>query len=646
MQCFCIGQRKIAGVLALVVLLVSTPHAHADSVVTFKYTPAPRAQVAIWIEDGQGRYLTTVALTEAVAFRGIGNRPGASNMNSGYRWPYGRREGVLPVWAHRRASAPGAKLFPRVIFQKRVEGLASRTSSDQSPDSYYCLQFDAMKSTRDQLDAVSCATAFSSDKGRYLTADDKALGYAEPFEETSGMGYRQPLPLGSVYPARMDVAFCTDTGCYDHTDVTRYAADARAVMPEIDAVTMATPPGDAPQRVLFRVPNTWPAGEYAAFIEVNLEGDYNGAWNDKTFPKPVSPKADWDIYSLDYGYPYRGQPSLVWKVVFHVGSAQGETVATAEPAGRSSWKYWAKGYGQLEPLSFAVGDPQAIANAAAHSGTERLRQDANGQRFSAVSMTAEVAMNPGLPDAGPPQPDGGTNGHDPTDDAGPSELPPVGSQNPVLVAADGSVGEIEHLMLERDPNPLRAHEQAHLRMQATHSAFPLHAYEVRVSEEPIQNESAFIRDGRQAKTIVDAAEGPTLLTLPIEIPEGTWIEGTIADLKAETHYYVGVRATDEFGHSGPITMAEITTTARQFTTVTPCFVASVAYGSPLAQEVGVLRRLRDRYLMPQLIGRAFVGTYYRVGAQAARWIEPQPRLRAALRSLLAPIVALARARSL
>src|SRR6195952_2445027 len=79
--------------------------AQAQGVLTFKYTPAPRAQVAIWIEDANGQYLATVALTDAVGYRGIGNRPGSSDMNSGYRWPYGRREGVLPIWAHRRAAA-------------------------------------------------------------------------------------------------------------------------------------------------------------------------------------------------------------------------------------------------------------------------------------------------------------------------------------------------------------------------------------------------------------------------------------------------------------------------------------------------------------------------------------------------------------
>jgi hypothetical protein len=124
----------------------------------------------------------TLRLTEAVARRGIGNRPGATQMNSGFHWPYGRREGVLPgVGASaRRGSGGGA--FQRVIFQDRLsEGYASRTSNDQSRDEYFCLSFNTATTTRDALDAVSCASLFNSDKGRYVTNGDMQAGYAEPF---------------------------------------------------------------------------------------------------------------------------------------------------------------------------------------------------------------------------------------------------------------------------------------------------------------------------------------------------------------------------------------------------------------------------------------------------------------------------------
>src|SRR5687767_12505534 len=78
------------------------------------FTPIDRAQIAVWVERDDGTFMGTLALTYAVAKAGIGNRPGALQMNSGFRWPYGRREGVLPVWAHRRAAVKGAAQWKRV----------------------------------------------------------------------------------------------------------------------------------------------------------------------------------------------------------------------------------------------------------------------------------------------------------------------------------------------------------------------------------------------------------------------------------------------------------------------------------------------------------------------------------------------------
>src|SRR6187431_477123 len=147
-------------------LLIAASPALAQNArrVAVSFTPTARASIAIWIESADGSRFASVGLTEAVAYRGIGNRPGATQMNSGYRWPYGRREGVLPVWAFRRAAAPNAKQFKRIIFQdRRSEGCASRTSADQSVDDYYCLSFDQESTGRDALDAVTCASVFSSD---------------------------------------------------------------------------------------------------------------------------------------------------------------------------------------------------------------------------------------------------------------------------------------------------------------------------------------------------------------------------------------------------------------------------------------------------------------------------------------------------
>ena len=83
-----------------------------ERAIVLNFTPTERAQIAIWIESADGTFLNTVGLTQAVSVRGIGNRPGATQMNSGFHWPYGRREGVLPIWAHRRAVGAGRDAVP------------------------------------------------------------------------------------------------------------------------------------------------------------------------------------------------------------------------------------------------------------------------------------------------------------------------------------------------------------------------------------------------------------------------------------------------------------------------------------------------------------------------------------------------------
>ncbi|MDH5492679.1 MAG: DUF2271 domain-containing protein, partial [Myxococcales bacterium] len=255
--------------------LIGAPSSAAaqERIVEFSFAPTARAQIALWLERADGSFVQTLALSESVAFRGIGNRPGAMQMNSGFRWPYGRREGVLPVWAHARAAAPGAELFERVIFQDRIsEGYASRSSDDFSRDDYFCLSFNQLTTTRDALDAVSCASVFNSDKGRYLDTDDLASGYSEPYLDGT-LETSRLLSGTSLYPPRRDVLRCTSPGCWDHPDVERYREDALRLMPELDAITMATPSGGSLKTIQLTVPSGWPDGEYVAWIEVNTEGD-------------------------------------------------------------------------------------------------------------------------------------------------------------------------------------------------------------------------------------------------------------------------------------------------------------------------------------------------------------------------------------
>jgi hypothetical protein len=553
------------------------------------------------------------------------------------------------------------------------------------------------------LDAVSCATQFNSDKGRYLTQADVDKGYSEPYEQHNGsgslVGMMQPLPLKSMYPARMDTSKCPVEGaCFDGNDVDHFADDVRDVMPDIDAVTKATAPGESAQKLLFTVPKAWVQGDYVAWIEVNVEGDYNEdaaapatrmmGWNTSTYPSPTSPDDKWDYYAKAYGYSYRGQPSVVFKVPFKLGASGEVTTATDMPVGRSSWDVWAADYGKLEPVSFTSTEAGHLAQQSG-SGADRLRADAQGHRFSVTARvaggvpTSEPPTEPS-PDAGMPQSDGGMmmdagTGMEPppsgegeppscgasdsgssnsnttpdsktsTDKPSSEATQPVSNGSPDGVVIEGSgdcqggpVGPIEGLQLRRHPNKLRAHEWVLLRFKAAHSQQKLHAYEVRVSTEPIVDAVTFMRSGRDARNATDDSEGATALMLPTDVPEGRYIDTAIGDLVADTHYFVAVRATDEFNQHGPISVAEINTPARTFATVTACFVATAAYGSPLATEIDALRRFRDRHLSVTAPGRALVAAYQEFGPRAAAVIARHDTLRSWVRAALAPVIALVR----
>jgi len=569
----------------------------------FRFTPTARAQIAIWIEKADGTFVKTIALTQATAFRGIGNRPGAYAMNSGFHWPYGRREGTLPVWAHRRAGMAGAKQFKRVIFQNRTsEGFASRTSEDSTPESYFCLAFMAPNAP---LDAVSCASGFFSDKGRFIRDADVAKGYSEPLDSS-----RRPLDLVSLYPPRRDITRCSTSGCVDTPDTSLYNDHARDVMPDIDSVTMATPGGKMEQSLLFPVPDEWTNGNYVAWAEVNTEDDSNPSYRFET------PKGDdWDSWAETFGYSYRGQPSVVFSVPVTVGTAG--TYDTSQPSGYGSVTGFGTDGGAVHALDGTITNDPAGAPG---SGADRFRLMPGKDYRLRVSVRGGDAMG-GMGGMGGGSGAGGTAGSGPTDTC--RTPPSVPGALAVAPSADAK----------------HSHEWGHLHFLVPESAQQIHHYEVRVSKSPITaDDPKTFEQGLPANAAsLDSEE----LVVPTTGLPGSSTDVDFGQLQPRQTYWVGVRAVNGCAVYGPYAVGSFTTTAINFTKLSGCFVATAAFGSPLEPQVESLRRVRDAMRKESAVFAAATDLYYRSGPPAAALISRSDVARAVVRTLLGPIVEVA-----
>lgn len=70
----------------------------------------------------------------------------------------------------------------------------------------------------------------------------------------------------------------------------------------------------------------------------------------------------------------------------------------------------------------------------------------------------------------------------------------------------------------------------------------------------------------------------------------------------------------------------------------PCFIASAAYGTPLAGQIDTLRAVRDEYLLSNAAGTAFVDAYYQVSPAIADVVAKSPVLASIIRVLLVPVI--------
>lgn len=73
----------------------------------------------------------------------------------------------------------------------------------------------------------------------------------------------------------------------------------------------------------------------------------------------------------------------------------------------------------------------------------------------------------------------------------------------------------------------------------------------------------------------------------------------------------------------------------------PCFIATAAYDTPMADDLNTLRVARDEYLLTNPFGTAFVDFYYRLSPPLADYVARSPLIAAITRVCLVPLIVLA-----
>lgn len=308
---------RLVGLFVAAITLSAPTPALACRVVEVTFVPTDDLQIVVWLEDAQGQFVDTVFITAATGTHGLGNRPGILEFNSEYLWPYGRRESVFPVWAHRHGQT-----FPRIVFQDGFDRDLSHPFDKSSLDPYFCRPLKTGEPTQVQsVDTSTCATTAYTDKGTF-----------------------DPV-LTSLYPPRNDL---NPTAGVDSA-----AAAMFAQLNTLDAVSRATPAGGTPYKLAFKVPASLADGDYTVWVEVSKEKDTNATYS---YPSPSLA-----AYG-DYGYAYRGQPSVVWSLPVRIDD-QARAAVVLDYAG----------YGDPDGIDGRLREPDGTISAGAEgSGAQRL----------------------------------------------------------------------------------------------------------------------------------------------------------------------------------------------------------------------------------------------------------------------------------
>jgi hypothetical protein len=546
--------RCFPAVLLALALLPSAASADPPcGAVEIRFAPgAPGMQIAVWIEDAAGNYVDTAYVTRLTGQFGLANRPGDGLLKTDFKWPYGRREMVLPIWAHRRNHH-----YPKIM----MGGVCGNSTTSHCPDGSLCggdcddttiayhprvssyEPFYCSPSGASRIDAMSCASTGTFSKGAFAAQ-----------------------PVFSLYPPRADLNNFTTA---DSQDAKKFAS-----YNDLVAVSQATPVDGKP----IDPPVTWypqalSPGNYVAWVELSQESDFNAANN---HPNHADTVTAWDFE----GHPFLGQPSVVYQVPFAL-DPNGSS-AVAKPGDYAGYSTWDGSDGALHPPdgTIATGTPG--------TGAGRVLETNDGvDDFSVKVVVGMCGNTDGGVDAFPTcePPDAVTN------------LSVKPSATAVDLTFDAPTGAVQPKRLS-----VRYHE----------------------GDSPI--------DDASFDSALDAAD------LPMPAAPGMEVSAHVDGLKPQTAYTFAVRAISPCGKGSHVVSQVVATPPQKFVTLSGCFVATAAYGSPLAGKVEALRRFRDRSLLSTPAGQLFVAAYYALSPPLARAIAADARLRALARAALQPLV--------
>jgi hypothetical protein len=297
-----------------------------------------------------------------------------------------------------------------------------------------------------------------------------------------------------------------------------------------------------------------------------------------SYAAPNAPELDGDDYGISGNL---GQPSVVYRVPFTLG-AEG---APAEAATGDLY-----GYGDWTGTTGTIFPPDGTISDEPGSGAGRLVTTDGPGGVGRVHVALSAC--------------------------GPVDCTALPAPAPVPIAIDASTETATTATVEID-------------QVGDGGEAPVRGYDVRYAQVP---------PGALPLTS-DLFARWTPAPTPAPTPPGSIGTAQLTGLTPETYYVAGVVAHGRCGDS-PVSYVRFVTPAIKYQQLHGCFIATAAFGSPLAAEVTRFRRVRDRAVAASGLARLAAELYYREAPALAQVLAGTDVGRAVVRQPLRALAGL------